>query len=94
MKIEEIEKHGKKAKGKKELEKHLNGRRLTERQAILGQCYYCRAYYSDGKLDCETPDCPLYPFMPYRKGEKLVMRRMTMEQKKKIGLNLPQKKAA
>jgi len=40
------------------------------RQMILAKCYECMAYYGDGKIDCKIPLCPLYPLMPFRKGEK------------------------
>jgi hypothetical protein len=57
---------GIKAKGGKELKKHLNGDRLTQRQMILAACYSCMNGYLDGKVDCGIKDCPLYPLMPYR----------------------------
>lgn len=88
MTSEEIDKYGKSAKGRKELINHLSGERLTARQAILAKCYECMGLYVDGKVDCEIQDCPLYPFMPYRKGEKLVLRNISEEQKKEMGLRL------
>ena len=54
-----------KAKGNKELKKHLLGDRLTRRQAMLAKCADCMGYYIDGRLDCQMPECALYPFMPY-----------------------------
>ena len=59
-----------KARGVKELKRYLNGDRLTQRQAIIAKCADCTNYYADGKDDCLIPDCPLYPFMPYRNKEK------------------------
>lgn len=50
--------------------KHLSGTRLTQREAILAKCCDCMGYYYDGKASCEMPMCPLYPYMPYREGEK------------------------
>jgi hypothetical protein len=64
--ISEIRKYGKTARGKKELIKHLEGGRLTFKQAIYAKCYDCMNYFSDGKIDCKIPSCPLFPFMPYR----------------------------
>jgi len=64
--INDIETIGKSARGQKELLKHLNGEKLTFRQAIIANCYDCMGYYVDGKVDCELKDCPLYPFMPFR----------------------------
>lgn len=57
-----------KAQGRKELERHLMGEKLTRKEAILAKCYECMNSYQDGKKDCEIKDCPLYPMMPYRKG--------------------------
>lgn len=88
MTIDDIRKYGASAKGKKELIKYYAGQQLTAKGSIQGKCYECMNGYSDGKVDCEIPDCPLYPFMPYRKGEKVVMRKMTAEQKIKLSQNL------
>jgi hypothetical protein len=54
-------------RGKKELLKHMAGEALTMKQAIIAQCYSCTAGYFDGRVDCQTKDCPIYQFMPYRK---------------------------
>jgi len=54
-----------KARGNKELRKHLMGDRLNKRQAILAKCADCQGLYADGRLDCQIPECPLYPFTPY-----------------------------
>jgi hypothetical protein len=58
------------ARGVRELKKYLAGDRLTQRQAILAKCADCTNWYGDGKDDCLIPDCPIYPFMPYRDKEK------------------------
>ena len=63
--IDWIKQHGKRAKGKKELIKHLEGGKLTYKQAVQGKCFECMGCCIDGLLDCEIPDCPLYPFMPH-----------------------------
>lgn len=88
MNIEDIKKYGKSAQGRKELKDYFLGKQLTARQAILATCYGCMGMYVDGRVDCNIPDCPLYPFMPYRAGEKLVMRNISDEQKKEMGLRL------
>lgn len=62
----EIEEYGQTARGKRELIKHRCGERLTFKEAIQAKCYDCLGYYSDGKVDRNLPDCPLYGFMPYR----------------------------
>jgi len=61
-----IRKHGKTARGQRELLKHLSGQRLTLKQAVNAHCYDCMNFYSDGKIDCKIRHCSLYPFMPYR----------------------------
>ena len=85
MNQKEIKEDGILAKGKKELLDHMNGKQLTAYEAIIGKCYECTNGYADGKVDCGIKDCPLYGFMPYRKGAPLVRRKMTDEQKKNIG---------
>ena len=54
------------AKGKNELDKYLDGKRITFRQACIAKCYDCMGGYTDGKFDCDIADCPIHPFMPYR----------------------------
>ena len=62
----EITRYGVKAKGRSELLKHLEGKKLQSGEAIVAQCYMCLGYYADGRNDCKMPHCPLYPWMPYR----------------------------
>lgn len=69
-KINDIEKFGKKARGKGELLKYLGGARISALQTILAKCYECMGYYIDGKNDCKVPLCPNYPKMPYRGKEE------------------------
>lgn len=91
-----------KAKGKEELLKHLmRGERLTEglttrltiRRAVIAKCYDCCGYYQDGKKDCEVPECPLHPFMPYREGGIVKLRTVTDEQRKEAGDRLRKARA-
>ncbi|MDP3028607.1 MAG: hypothetical protein Q8O04_03770 [Deltaproteobacteria bacterium] len=51
-KIIEVEKYGVKARGKKEILKHLSGKKITLLQAVQAKCFDCMGYYSDGKMDC------------------------------------------
>ena len=85
------------ARGRKELLNHLDGERLTIRQMALARCFDCMGYFADGKADCEIPDCPLYPLMPYRKkGEKYrsaPARNLTDDQKAEIRARLSRKYA-
>lgn len=57
------------ARGRRELEAHQAGRRLTYYRAILAKCFECTGGYADGKADCFIPACPLHSFMPYREGK-------------------------
>jgi len=68
--ISEIKKHGKTARGRQELLKHLDGGRLTLKQAVLAHCYSCLGYYADGKQDCNMSRCPLQPFMAYNENRQ------------------------
>jgi len=61
-----INKLGLSARGKQELLKHLGGKKLNSTQRLRAKCYSCMGYYADGKMDCQVPECPLYPKMPYR----------------------------
>jgi hypothetical protein len=56
--------------GKTNLINYLDGKRLTARESIIGNCFVCCGDYVDGKKDCENPLCIFYPFMPYRLREK------------------------
>lgn len=80
---EEIKRHGKLARGRKELIAYLDGGRLTARQTCLAHCYSCMAYYADGRADCGCSDCPTYAFMPFRKGGKLPPTRKISENQRK-----------
>jgi hypothetical protein len=66
--IKNIRRQGKAARGQRELVKHLEGERLTLKQAVNAHCYDCTGFYADGKTDCSLPACPLHPFMFYNKN--------------------------
>ena len=68
--INEIVQHGKTAKGKKELLKHLAGGKLTPKQAIHAKCFDCSGYFADGKHDCQMPKCSLYPYMTFKANKQ------------------------
>ena len=63
--IDEITQHGKTARGKSEFIRHLEGGKLTLRQAVLACCYDCMGFFADGKVDCKMLECPLHPVMAY-----------------------------
>jgi hypothetical protein len=54
-------------KGQKQYEAFKAGKPLSFKGAILAQCYECNGY-EEGGVDCLGVSCPLYQFMPYRKG--------------------------
>jgi len=84
--IKSIRMHGKKARGQKELLKHLQGHRLTLKQATNAFCYGCTGYYADGKVDCGIKLCPLRPFMPYAtdRVKKIVKRTIPVAHMEKM----------
>ena len=63
-------KRGGKFQGRLELLRHLEGKRLTQREAIKAHCYDCMGHYSGGAEDCQSDVCSLRPFMPYHKGRQ------------------------
>lgn len=83
--ISDIKRNGKTARGKKELLRHLEGGRLTLRQAVLAKCFDCTGYFADGKADCKCPSCALYPFMAFNADKsKRTSRTITEDHKKKM----------
>ena len=56
------------SKGGRDLLKYRNKeiKKLTPQRAIFSKCYECTNEYLDGRYDCEIPECPLYPYMPYK----------------------------
>jgi len=64
-KIEEVKK-AKSYRGKKELIAHLEGKNITRSQAMVSKCFDCMGYFADGIGDCNSPDCPMYNYRPYK----------------------------
>jgi len=54
-----------KAAGGSEFRRYELGEKITQRQSIRAKCFDCMGKYADGKIDCEIPECSLYPWMPY-----------------------------
>lgn len=52
--------------GSTDLKKYLDGKKLGLPAMVRAKCAECMGDYADGRLDCEIPECPLYPRMPYR----------------------------
>lgn len=53
------------SRGYTQLQRHWNMEKLYRDQAIKAKCCECMGYFVDGRYDCQIPDCPLHPFMPY-----------------------------
>jgi len=77
---ETIKTNGKRAKGKSDLIRHLEGDKLSFKRAIHAKCYECMGYCIDGLIDCTLTDCPLYPFMPYNPNRIKRNRKNKVEQ--------------
>lgn len=61
----ESARRGKRRAGRKDLIDYLQGKRLTQRQAIRAKCYDCNGM---GELsDCDIEDCSLFGYSPYKK---------------------------
>ena len=84
--IKSIQQYGKTARGQKELIKHFEGHSLTLRQAVYARCYDCCGFFSDGKVDCVMPHCPLHPFMAYNANQlkKVTGRTLTDAHREKL----------
>ena len=87
-KLDDVRIYGKSFKGALEMEKYLEGKKLTPLESIRAKCYDCLGYMVDGGMDCEIPDCSLYPFMPYGKIKRKNTRILTDEQRKEMGVRL------
>lgn len=74
-------------RGFKQFEMFQKGVSLTPKQAILAQCYVCNGS-GEGGEDCLGVSCPLYQYMPYRKGRQKKQSTLTQEEKNKIGERL------
>lgn len=49
---------------------YRQGKDLTTLQAIKAKCADCVGNYADGRVSCEMPECPLFPFHPYNPNRK------------------------
>ena len=77
--IDDIVQHGKTAKGKSELIKHLEGESLSRKQAIYAHCYSCMGYFHDGREDCMMSHCSLHPYMIYNRNKQKVRPKVLSE---------------
>jgi hypothetical protein len=62
-------------KGKRDLEKYREGRKLNLKHSVWAKCFECNGF-EEGGIDCGVPGCPICPYNPYRdaKPEKEVSR--------------------
>ena len=68
-------------KGQKQYEAFKAGKPLTPKQAILAQWFVCNGE-SEGGEDCLGASCPLYQYMPYRKGR--IKKELSAERKARV----------
>lgn len=68
QKLQEVDRVGKKARGRVWLIRYLDGERLTRQQSIDAHCYDCCGYAMDGRPVCDLETCPLWPYSPFRPG--------------------------
>ena len=71
--IQGIKKWGKQKKGMAHGIDYLEGRELTQRQAIHAYCYHCCGYGEEE--DCEVVTCSLYPFAPYSSKRRITRKK-------------------
>jgi hypothetical protein len=81
--ISDIEKNGKSARGRRELLKYYQGKKLSANASIKAFCYECMGYHNNPgeDKDCENPICPHYPYTPYSSAKKPEGKAMTTEEK-------------
>jgi hypothetical protein len=66
MDILESAKSGRRKMGRTFLIRHLEGKRLTQQQAIRAKCYDCDGMGETG--ECDLKECPLYSYSPFALG--------------------------
>ena len=64
MDMLESARKGKRRVGQKDLINHLQGKRLTQRQAIRAKCYDCNGMGEC--FGCDNSECSLFPYSPYK----------------------------
>lgn len=75
--ISQIKEFGKECQGKKEYIKFLQGEPVNRTAAIKAKCYDCCGFFEDGRVDCQDPTCPLYPYFPYSSDKSQAVRKNT-----------------
>lgn len=62
-------KKGPRLLGRQQYMNHLNGKKLTYKQAVWAKCYMCTDGW-DIEKGCSDPTCPLVPLCPYNTKSK------------------------
>jgi len=87
-------KNGIMAIGRADLQKFVDGKRLSRNQQIRAFCYDCMGGYADGAMDCKSYECPLYPSHPYNPNrEKLQKTQKQIESARKACADIWQKRS-
>lgn len=63
---EMIDKDGLQAIGKAHLLKHIDGEKLSRKEAMQAKCYDCMGYFIDGRADCQIKYCPMFDYRPFK----------------------------
>jgi len=63
---EMIDHDGLQAIGKAHLLKHIDGGKLSRKEAMQAKCYDCMGYFIDGRADCQIKYCPMFDFRPFK----------------------------
>jgi hypothetical protein len=58
---------GKQTRGRNAMLRYFAGEPISRVEAMLAKCSECMCWHFDGLLDCENPQCSMYPWMPYRR---------------------------
>jgi hypothetical protein len=77
-------KSGTKRRGKLELIKHLEGKRLTVSEAVKAKCYDCDGMGESGECDMES--CSLFPYSVYNPNKLKQNRGEWSEDRKEASL--------
>lgn len=51
--------------GRGSFNKFKKGGNLSKSNSIIAKCYQCNGE-GESSCDCQVPDCPLYPYSPYK----------------------------
>jgi uncharacterized protein YjdB len=83
---EMIDHDGLSAIGKTHLLKHIDGGKLSRKEAMQAKCYDCMGYFIDGRADCRIKNCPMFDYRPFkdRPESKKIAKTMLSEANKEV----------